>query len=188
MGAFEFVLSLFGLLLGLSLAEVLTGLVRTVKSRQAVRLGWLTPLLGLFVMVDLTSFWSVAWMLREDFSPTFALLLLGLAVTGLYYFAASLVFPERTEEWPDLDTYYFAHKRAVLGSITVCNLVPTLTILALFPERFQLASFWLNGVLLALLVGAVVARNKAANLVLLALLLLFYGFFVVMSLLPAPRT
>jgi hypothetical protein len=35
MSAFEFVFSLFGLLLGFSLVEVLSGLVRTFKLRRA---------------------------------------------------------------------------------------------------------------------------------------------------------
>ena len=66
MSQFEFIFSLYSLLLGLSLVELLSGLGRTVKARlhtdsttvDAFRIGWLTPMLGLFVMLDLLSFWS----------------------------------------------------------------------------------------------------------------------------------
>lgn len=60
MSAFELDFSLYSLLLGLALVQVLSGLVRTIQSPDRVKMGWLTPLLGLWVMVDLTSFWTIA--------------------------------------------------------------------------------------------------------------------------------
>ena len=107
MTAFEFVFSLFGLLLGLSLAEVLGGLARTLKQWRTVRLGWLTPLLGLLVMLDLTSSWALAYSLKDEIPANFLTLVIGLFVTGLYYLAATLVFPDDASKWPDLDDYYF---------------------------------------------------------------------------------
>lgn len=58
MTPFDFVFTLFGLLLGFTLVQLLSGLVRAIKwasvrplggGAEPVRLGWLTPLLGLFV-------------------------------------------------------------------------------------------------------------------------------------------
>jgi hypothetical protein len=121
MSHFEFVFSLFGLLLGLSLAEVLGGAVRTLKVRRRVRVGWLTPLLGLFVMLNLVSFWMGAW--NALIPVAYPVLLIGLAITGLYYMGASLVFPDDAEKWPDFDSYYFEHRRQVLGGIWLCNLI-----------------------------------------------------------------
>ena len=100
MSAFEFTFSLFGLLLGFSLVEVLSGLVKTVKLRGAVRIGWITPLLGLFVMVDLTSFWSIAWQAREAIPANFAVLLFGLMITGVFYFSASRSSPTSPRNGP----------------------------------------------------------------------------------------
>ena len=144
MSEFEFVFSLFGLLLGFSLVEVLSGLVRTLKlggppgpdAEKAVRIGWLTPLIGLFVLVDLTSFWNIAWQNRESIPANFATLLLGLAVTGLYYFSASMVFPEKPEEWPDFDAWAARHKRQVMGGILACNLIGTAAVLLPHPEAW----------------------------------------------------
>ena len=123
MSKFEFVFSLFGLLMGFSLVEVLGGFVKTLKARQHVRLGWLTPLLGLYVMLDLTSFWDNAWEVRDAVPANYGILAYGLFLFGAYYFAASLVFPDKTEEWPDLDLYYFEHKRQILGAIAAVNVV-----------------------------------------------------------------
>jgi hypothetical protein len=151
MSAFEFVFSLFGLLLGFSLVEVLSGLVRTVKLRSKIRVGWLTPLLGLFVLVDLTSFWNVAWRSRDAIPANFATLLLGLFVTGLYYFSASMVFPDKPEEWPDFDEWAARHKRQVMGGILLCNLIATAAVLLPRPETWVPVVFVTNFVLLAMM-------------------------------------
>lgn len=46
MSGFEFIFSLFGLLLGLALAKGLGGLSRALKTSHRVRIGWPTALLG----------------------------------------------------------------------------------------------------------------------------------------------
>lgn len=81
MSNFEFVFSLFGLLLGFSLVEVLGGLGRTLKAARPSRtpggaatriaVGSLTPMLGLVVMLDLVSFWKLAWNMRDVIPPSF---------------------------------------------------------------------------------------------------------------------
>jgi hypothetical protein len=123
MSRFEFVFSLFGILLGFSLVEVLGGFVRTMKLRRHIRLGWLVPLLGLYVMLDITSFWDNAWEVRDLIPANAGILFYGLFLFGAYYFAASMVFPDKPGEWPDLDVYYFLHKRQILGAIAIVNLI-----------------------------------------------------------------
>ena len=123
MSSFEFVFSLFGLLLGLALAEVLGGFGTAIQSRRKVRIGWLTPLLGALVALDLTSFWMVAWSVRELVPGHYVSLLGGLVLIGLYYLVARITFPHDLDEWPDYDAYYFEHRKWVLGGIVLCNLI-----------------------------------------------------------------
>jgi len=177
MSAFEFVFSLFGLLLGFSLVEVLQGLVRTLKLRGTVRVGWLTPLLGLFVLVDLTSFWNIAWAARDDIPANFATLLLGLAVTGLYYFSASMVFPDKPEEWPDFDEWAARHKKQVMGGILGSNLIATAAVLAPRPETWTLGVFAQNGVLLGMMAVAAFGRPRWLTGSMLVGMLAFYAWF-----------
>lgn len=185
MSQFEFVFSLFGLLLGFSLVEVLSGLVRTLKLRggaaragQAqVRVGWLTPLLGLFVLVDLTSFWSIAWQTRETIPANFATMLLGLAVTGLYYFSASMVFPDTPEDWPDFDDWAARHKRQVMGGILACNLIATIAVLLPHPEAWVVSTMITNIVLLGMMTVAAFARPRWLTGAMLAGMLGFYFWF-----------
>lgn len=181
MSAFEFVFSLFGLLLGFSLVEVLSGLVRTVKLRGKTRIGWLTPLLGLFVLVDLTSFWNVAWRSREIIPANFATLLLGLAVTGLYYFAASMVFPDKPEDWPDFDDWAAKHKRQVMGGVLGSNLIATAAALLPRPDTWTLPVFAQNGVLLGMMAVAALARPRWLTGAMLGAMLAFYAWYAWMS-------
>jgi len=65
MSGAEFAFTLFGLLLGLALAEGLGGLARALKARHKVRIGWPTALLGLFVSCDVVTFWMYGWAMRK---------------------------------------------------------------------------------------------------------------------------
>ncbi len=177
---FEFVFSLFGLLLGLSLAEVLGGLARTLKRRRTVRLGWLTPLLGLLVMLDLASSWALAYSLKQDIPANFLTLVIGLFVTGLYYLAATLVFPDDTAQWPDLDAYYFQHKKQVLGGILASRTLARAAQFALGAAGWNYFPAYAAFVVLAL--TAIFVRGKAANIFVLALFLALYPLFALLGL------
>ena len=185
MSAFEFVFSLFGLLLGLSLAEVLNGLARTLKARRSIKVGWLTPLLGIFVMFHISSFWNDLWQMRDHLSVTSGMLYLGVILASVYYFSASLVFPEKVEEWPDLDAYYFEHKRQILAGVLSCKLVVTFGKQATtedIPSRPGGVVAYLVAIVVVglLFYAATLPRTKRGNvLVLLALTLplLFHGIY-----------
>ena len=123
MDSFEFAFSLFGLVLGLCVTEVVSGFARVLRARQAVRLGWLTPLLGLLLFVDLITFWSGAWGLRAVIPVDFVSLLVGTSVAAIYFLSASLVFPENVAEWPDLDDFFLRHKGQVMAGVVVANLM-----------------------------------------------------------------
>lgn len=175
MSNFEFVFSLFGLLLGLALAEVLGGFGRALQVRRKVRIGWLTPLLGLVVALDLISFWSIAWTVRDAIPPRYISLLCGFVLTGIYYLVARLVFPHDPAEWPDYDVYYFAHKRVVLGGVLLCNLLAIAGQLALGHDLIEApGDWWSMGLFYPPVALAIWAPGKRANLALLVFLVLYY--------------
>ena len=138
MNGFEYIFTLFGLLLGLALAEGLGGLARALKARHRVHIGWPTALLGLFVSCDLVTFWLYGWELRELIPVTWPALFGGFVVTAIYYLAASLVFPDGDiEEYND---HFDRHYRTVLAGVFVCNtaLFATLLTLTDIPDLFSL--------------------------------------------------
>jgi hypothetical protein len=123
MSAFEFYFSFYGLLLGLSVAQVASGIGRAIVMRRESRLGWLTPLISLFVAVDIASFWMWAWMSREVIQVTYASLYMGLAIALAYFIAASLLFPVREGDWEDLDRHYWANKKLVMLGVGAANAI-----------------------------------------------------------------
>ena len=180
MTGFEFVFSLFALLLGLSLAEVLGGLTRVLKQRKEVQLGWLTPLLGLLVMLDLTSSWAQAYALKDAISANFLTLVIGLFVTGLYYLAATLVFPDEASKWRDLDTYYFEHKRQVLGGILASRVLARAAQFALGAAGWNYFPAFAAFVFLAL--TAMFVKRPRANLAVLVVFIALYPLFALLGL------
>ena len=174
MTVFEFVFSLFGLLLGLSLAEVLGGFGKAVKARETVEIGWLTPLLGAVVMLDLTSFWYTAWGMRGSFPGNSLTLMLLLGFTSLYYLAATLVFPDADHQ-KDFDAHYWANKRIVLGVVFSLNML--FSVVDWLNERIFLGSPFdlvLSGAFAVILALAWLSRAKRTNLILLSLTIAIY--------------
>lgn len=186
MSPFELVFALFGLLLGLAVAEVLGGFARAVKLRRSrrktVRVGWLTPLLGLFVILDLTSFWIAAYLARDQLHADYLTLIAVLAIVGIYYLAASLIFPDDPEEWPDFDEHYDRQNRAVIGGLLTANLlngIGQIVLEALVPSPGASmpsdGDLWVDGVtgmtVLVLLIVLLFVKGRRANVAILAVLI-----------------
>ncbi len=131
MSGFEFIFTLFGLLLGLALAEGLGGLAKALKASHRVRIGWPTALLGLFVSCDVVTFWMYGWALRDLIPMNWPTLFGGFVVTAIYYVSASLVFPDDPEDWANLDCHFDKHYRKVLTGLLVCNAILLGTVIAL---------------------------------------------------------
>lgn len=166
MSGFDLVFAAFGLLLGLAISEVLGGFSRALKLKRgarAVRIGWLTPLLGLFVLLDLTSFWLTAYEARAQMDANYLTLTAVLALVGVYYLAATLIFPDEPEEWPDFDHWYDRHKRLVIGGVLCANIGSIIGQIALEiyrpstgPALSADADYWMGLALLGLF-GALIA-------------------------------
>lgn len=183
MSAFEFVFSLFGLLLGFSLVEVLGGLGKVLKSRRHIRVGWLTPLLALFVMVDITSFWRVAWIAREAIPANAVSFFTGLFICGLYYLAAILIFPDDPAERGELDSHFFEQKAKVLAGVLACNVL-AYSATAWAQGGFGNYTPWDWSVLAAFfiaLTAAIFVRGQRWNAAFLVLLILFYAADAIIS-------
>lgn len=142
MDAFSFVFTLFGLLMGLALAEALSGFGTAIELRHKIRIGWLTPLLALCICFDIVSFWLIAWQNRTAIPVNFSSLAAGLVIFGIYYLIAQLVFPDDIERWPDLDEYYFRHRRWIIGGSYLCNLLAMAGLQAVGVPQGQDLAWW----------------------------------------------
>jgi hypothetical protein len=126
--AFEFFFSFYGLLLGLSVAVIATGVATAIQHRRKIRIGYLTPMLALFVGLDIVSFWDSAWTNFRHLPFSYGLLVGGLAIALVYFIAASLVFPHDLEDGQSLDDHFWANKQVVLLLTGAANLLMVLAI------------------------------------------------------------
>lgn len=122
MSAFEFFFSFYGLLLGLSVAVIATGFATAIQHRRKIRIGWLTPMLALFVGLDIASFWDFAWTIFRDVPYSYGLLVAGMVIALTYFVAASLVFPHAIEDGMSLDDHFWANKKTALLLTATANL------------------------------------------------------------------
>ena len=184
MSDIDLLFQLFGLLLGFSIAELLTGLARSWRIRSGatrspgprIHIGWLVPLLGLLVLADQTHFWITVYELRHFLSFNYATLLGVLAMIGGYYVITTFVFPDEPSEWPNFDEYYLATNRIVIGGMLAANLCTLIFVLVAAAKGFALAnapisSHWVSLTAAILFFPGLVAlwfvKSPRANLMLL---------------------
>lgn len=191
MSAFEFFFSFYGLLLGLSVAELVGGFSRILHRRRAVVFGWLTPLLAIFVAVDIVTFWNQAWVIFRFAPYNMALLVVGLIVAAVFYVAASVTFPGREDVEGGsnhLDDHFWTHRRTVFLCVLIANLMIVLVFFsnaALTGEltrSMQSPVFWVG---LTIFIGgtSIGAFVKSRRIVVMALIVLvaYHGFNVTRS-------
>lgn len=179
MSQFEFVFVLYSLVLGLSLVELLGGLGRTLEymlaretGDRAFSIGVLTPLLALFVILDLLSFWIFAWVVQEHVAADRVTVLGVLVFSSAYFLASRLVFPTEPENFTDLDTHYFRVRRVVFAMLLVMVAVQWVFLLSVADLAERLitpASLGFTLVLAGLLVSGMVVPGKRLAAAVLAL-------------------
>ena len=186
MTEFEFIFVLYALLLGLSLVELLSGLGRTLElhfadeadgGADSFAIGWLTPLMAVFVMLDLMSFWMFAWSIQNFLTVSAATLLGVMAFASAYYLAARLVFPSDPERFRRLDTHYFRVSRTIFGILIALVAVQWAYLLSLPQVRDVLltpVSVGVTVLFVALMAAAMVFRDRRVQAVLLVALIIRY--------------
>lgn len=189
MSAFEFYFSFYGLALGLSVAVIATGLATSIQHRKAIRIGWLTLLLALFIGLDIATFWDAAWHTFRDAPFSYGMLVIGLAIALLYFVAASLVFPHQIVNGMNLDDHFWANKKVVLlltfGANLLMVIVAVLQILDQ-PRAMEIISTYAVTLVLyiALIVPAAFTRSKKLYGFLIGLHVLIYLVIACMPPLP----
>lgn len=184
MSQFEFVFVLYSLVLGLSLVELLNGLGRTLEfmlarkeGDQAFSIGVLTPLLALFMLLDLLSFWVFAWLVQDHVAANRFTMLGVVVFSSAYFLASRLVFPSDPENFTDLDTHYFRVRRVVFAMLLVMVAVQWAFLLAvdgLGSKIITPLSVAMTAALAVLIGAAMAVKGKRATIAVLGLLIARY--------------
>ena len=117
MTEFEFLFSVFGLLIGLTLVEIAVKFADAIDAHHRRPIGILTPLLAVFVLIDVTGYWLFSWSLRDLLHVRWRTVFVALTFAMTYYLSASLIFPRSERNWKNLDEHYWTRKRLVIGGV-----------------------------------------------------------------------
>jgi len=174
MGQFDFYFSFYGLLLSLSAGTVIIRFADAIGERRGRQIGALAPLLGVFVLLDITSFWIWAWRARGAFQITYLYMYFGLAIAVAYFFSASQVFPKESGDWKSLDEHYWGRKRYVIPGVMLANVAVIAHGMFVRGSQFG-PNFWKWQLLYWVpLIALMFTRAKLIDIALLAELCVFY--------------
>ena len=104
-------------------------------------------------------------------------MVIGLVITGVYYFAASSVFRREVEAHADIDNHYMVYRREVLGAIIASNMIVFIALFGLLKLPLVLDSF-VGVAFVAPMFAAILSSSKRLNFIALAVTLLIYGFYI----------
>ena len=140
------------------------GFSRAYDERQTRPLGYVAPLFGILLLVDLITFWMNAWAYRELAEISHLIAFAVALVALLYYFAATQVFPKAAET-NTLDDHIMGHRREVAFCVLASNLltqIPPATMAFTTPWPLPDIMLWagLNLIYYSLLVTAALAKSK----------------------------
>ena len=183
MNNFEFFWAFYGLLLGLALAELLGGFAALLRERTPPRLGVVTPLLGLQILVEMLANYVDAWKLFRGVGVSLADLALPTFSGLLYYVAAVIIVPRKLSEWVSLDDYFDKRRKWIVGTLLLANATISATFTPGWLARFSEDGAWAGVYVLQLgwMLGAytflLLTRSRRLSVVAILFLMLWYFVF-----------
>ncbi|HEX9965949.1 MAG TPA: hypothetical protein VGB04_13320 [Allosphingosinicella sp.] len=132
MDAFEYYFSFFTLIIGLAVAAVARGFGTMWQTRRRAEIGWLTPLLAAFLLLDISRFWLGLWS-RQEIAAMGPLALASVLCVALpYVFVTTIMFPSEPDDWASLDEYYASNSRSIFVVLLFSKIAAYVSDLALF--------------------------------------------------------
>ena len=137
MDRFGFFFSFYGLILGLAVTELLSGLGGMVRAHALKKLEAQTALLALLVFVAICTTWIDAWNELKSVDLDFQDLWAPLLLATFYYLAADVVFPREPDQYAHLRAYFAVRKRFVVGLMWAAVLLEMFAVRAYFVGELQ---------------------------------------------------
>ena len=125
MDLFEFLMVLLSIIVGLGLAEILTGTAKILRDGRHAAFSWAHSFaVASIFMAMLQTFWE-AWGLRSIEAWTYPAMLLMLGGPVLLFVIANVLFPG-DDGAEDLGEYYFARTRLIWSLAVIAVIVGVL--------------------------------------------------------------
>ena len=181
MDRFAFFFAFYGLILGLGVAELLSGFAGMVRAHALKKLEAQTALVALLTFVLICATWVDTFTMDRAITLNFGDLWAPILVATFYYLAASVIFPRDPRQFSHLRAYFAARRKFIIGMLFAAELVDLYVNRAYLTARYyhDPGAFWgwnvpynivIKGVFLALFV---VRGRRATIALLIAQILIF---------------
>jgi hypothetical protein len=137
MGAFDYLFSFYGLLLGIAVANVAIGFADMWRDCEKVAVGTCPPLVASSVLLGGMNVWLQMWYTRPYVTVDGVQMLTAAAVSLPYVFVSRAIFPG-AEQQPEhsLEDHYLRHRKMILILLAVPPIVAVATHIALDGVRY----------------------------------------------------
>jgi hypothetical protein len=181
MDRFSFFFAFYGLILGLGVAELLSGFAGMVRAHALKKLEAQTALAALLTFVLIVATWVDTFTMDRSITLSFGDLWAPILLATFYYLAAAVIFPRDPGQFAHLRAYFAARRKFVIGMLFAAELVDTWANRSWFVDKYlhHPDVFWgylvpynivIKGVFLALFL----LRGRRATIALLAAQLLVF--------------
>ncbi len=187
MSAFDYLIVLISIVLGLAIANVLTRLAAVIAARERVDFYWPPIAWAIWLFFISVQHWWAEWSVRHTRVWSFGTFWLQLLVPVNLFLLSALVLPEREEHGKlDLGEWYF-HNRAWFFAIMF--FLPTLSIAEEIARTGHMSS-WLNLAFLLAFDGVIIVayflKSRKAQEWITAQAMVMTILYVVLLFLPLP--
>ena len=123
MDRFIFFFAFYGLILGLGVAELLSGFAGMVRAHALKKLEAQTALAALLTFVLICATWVDTFTMDREITLNFGDLWAPILVATFYYLAASVIFPRDPRQFSHLRAYFSARRKFIIGMLFAAELV-----------------------------------------------------------------
>ena len=170
-------------MLGLAVAELLGAFAALLRESAPPRLGVVTPLLGLQILVEMLANYVDAWSMFREVGVSLAEFAVPTFIGLLYYVAAVIIVPRRLSEWVSLDDYFDKRRKWIVGTLLLANATVSAAIMPSWFPRFSEDGAWVGvyvlqvGSLLGAYTFLLLTRSRRLSVVAILFLMLWYLVF-----------
>src|SRR5262245_30492107 len=108
--AFFHVRILVGIITGLSMSRLLTGLARPVQHPEWKTVGFVHTAWAVYLLLTIVHFWWFELGLSKVDRWTFGLYLFVIAYGVLLFLICTILFPDRLDQYSNSEQYFFSRK------------------------------------------------------------------------------
>ncbi|KPJ83505.1 MAG: hypothetical protein AMS19_04230 [Gemmatimonas sp. SG8_23] len=124
MNLLEFLLVLISVVIGLGLAEILSGVAGLLRARRSVRSYWIHSLFQCGIFLALVQQWWESWGFRGIAEISYGAMLVFLSAPVVLFLIAHLLYPQSAED-ADLRGYYYEQAPILWGLVFLGTFIGT---------------------------------------------------------------